>query len=228
MPERMLSHLTRNLVAYLALFVALGGTSYAAVRLTPGSVRTPALATAAVTHKKLAADSVTSANVANGSLVASDFKAGTLGPPMKGDTGATGAAGKPGGAHVGAKARSTGSVQAPHGGSTNIPLTNESWTQDAGELDLIAGTVSVKTPPACSGSFGNALVVNVDGKASTFGVPPYNPASSSVTVPILVGTLMEPDSSTQHHMTAALANSCTKDGEDFTVDQVALDVLKFN
>jgi hypothetical protein len=39
---------------------------------------------------------------------------------------------------------------------------------------------------------------------------------------------MEPGSSTQHHLTAALANSCTKDGEDFTVGQVALDVLKFN
>jgi hypothetical protein len=86
----------------------------------------------------------------------------------------------------------------------------------------------VKTPSACTGSYGNALVISVDGKATTFAVPPSVPASSSVTVPVLVGTLMEPGSSTQHRVTAALANSCTRAGEDFTVDQVKLDVLMFN
>jgi hypothetical protein len=240
MPERIVLHLKHNLVAYLALFVALGGSSYAAVRLTPGSVRTPALADRAVTHSKLATRSVSSTNVLDGSLTGADFKPGALGqgvaesgggnggshtPGPKGDTGATGPAG---GAYIGAKARSTGAVQAPHGGSTNVPLTGDTWTQDAQELDLIAGTMSVKTPPACSGSFGNALTINVDGKATTFGVPPQTPPSSSVTVPILVGTLMEPGAGAQHRVTAALSNSCTKDGEDFSVDQVSLDVLKFN
>ena len=228
MPERILLHLRRNVVAYLALFVALGGSSYAAVRLTPGSVRTPALAKGAVTHKKLAANSVTSANVVSGSLSKADFKPGTLGKGDKGAPGATGPAGPAGGAHVGARARSTGSVVAPHGTSTNVPISSNSWTQEADELDLIAGTMTVKTPAACTGSFGTALVVNVDGKSTTFGVPPQTPPSSSVTVPILVGTVTEPGSSTQHQMTASLGNSCTQDGEDFTVDDLKLDVLKFN
>ncbi len=35
---KLLNHLQRNAIAYLALFVALGGTSYAAVSLPPGSV----------------------------------------------------------------------------------------------------------------------------------------------------------------------------------------------
>jgi hypothetical protein len=48
-----------------------------------------------------------------------------------------------------------------------------------------------------------------------------------VSVPVLVGTLMEPGSSAQHHVTATLANSCTKDGEDFGVSDIKLDVLKF-
>jgi hypothetical protein len=225
MPQRILFHLKHNLVAYLALFVALGGSSYAAVRLTPGSVRTRALAQGAVTHAKLAGNSVSSANVVNRTLTKADFKAGTL---RKGDTGARGPAGPAGGAYIGAKARSTGSVSAPHGASTNVPLTSNGWTQAAGELDLLAGTVTVKTPSACTGSYGNALVISVDGKATTFAVPPSVPASSSVTVPVLVGTLMEPGSSTQHRVTAALANSCTRAGEDFTVDQVKLDVLMFN
>jgi hypothetical protein len=239
MPERILLHFKRNLVAYLALFVALGGSSYAAVRLAPGSVRTRALAKGAVTHKKLAANSVTSQNVRNGSLTSADFDPRTLGagspakgdkgdPGGAGDAGAPGPAGRAGGAFVGARARSTGAVQVPHGSSTNVPLTGGGWAQEAGELDLIAGSVTVTTPSACTGSFGNALLVNVDGKTTTFGVPPQTPPSTSVTVPLLVGTLTEPGANTQHQMTAAFANSCTKGGEDFAVTDVKLDVLKFN
>jgi hypothetical protein len=229
MPERIISHLKSNLVAYLALFVALGGSSYAAVRLTPGSVRTRALAKGAVTHKKLALNSVTTANVADRSLTRADFKLGALrGPGRSGNPGPAGPAGRSGGAYIGARASSAGTVVAPHQATTNVPLSGGTWTQEAGELDLLAGTVTVKSPSACSGSFGNSLVVSVDGKANTFGVPPQIPASANATVPILVGTVGEPGASTQHRVTAALANSCTKAGEDFTVGQVKLDVLKFN
>ena len=37
---RLLTHVRSNAVAYVALFVALGGTSYAATQLAPGSVGT--------------------------------------------------------------------------------------------------------------------------------------------------------------------------------------------
>jgi hypothetical protein len=53
------------LVALLALFVALGGSSYAALQLRPGSVGTKQLKNGAVTSKK----------VRNNSLLARDFKA---------------------------------------------------------------------------------------------------------------------------------------------------------
>jgi hypothetical protein len=229
MPERIISHLKSNLVAYVALFVALGGSSYAAVSLAPGSVRTRALAKGSVTHKKLAANSVTTANVANHSLTRADFKLGALsGPGRGGGQGPAGPAGRSGGAYVGARANSSGAVVAPHGSSTNVPLSGGTWTQESGELDLIAGTLTVKSPAACTGSFGNSLVVSVDGKPNTFGVPPQVPAAATTTVPILVGTVSDPGGSTQHRLTASLANSCTKAGEDFTVGQVKLDVLKFN
>jgi hypothetical protein len=93
----MLNHLRGNVVAYLALSVALGGTSYAAVKLPRNSVGTT----------QIKADAVTSAKVRNGSLLAKDFKAGQLragpqgaqgpqgpqGPQgEKGDTGAAGSA----------------------------------------------------------------------------------------------------------------------------------------
>jgi hypothetical protein len=55
---KVLTHVRHNLVAYLALFVALGGTSYAAVNLPAGSVGTRELRNGAVTNQKLAKGSV--------------------------------------------------------------------------------------------------------------------------------------------------------------------------
>jgi hypothetical protein len=70
--------------------------------------------------------------------------------------------------------------------------------------------------------------VSVDGTTSTFGVAPNAPASGNVTVPIAVGELMEPGTGTPHQITAKLANSCTKSGEDYTVTGAKLDVLSFH
>jgi hypothetical protein len=50
---KVLGHLKSNIVAYLALFVALGGTSYAALSLPANSVGTKQLRNGAVTPAKL-------------------------------------------------------------------------------------------------------------------------------------------------------------------------------
>jgi hypothetical protein len=78
-----------NVVATLALFLALGGASYAALKLPAGSVGS----------KQLKSNAVTSAKVKDGSLVAKDFNgrklpAGPTGPP--GPPGGTGPTGQPG------------------------------------------------------------------------------------------------------------------------------------
>jgi hypothetical protein len=80
-------------VACLALFVALGGTSVAAVSalLPRNSVGTPQLKENAVTAGKIAAGAVQSSEVKDGSLAGADFAPGQL---------PAGPAGPPGPSHV--------------------------------------------------------------------------------------------------------------------------------
>lgn len=61
MVRRLINHARSNVIAYLALFIALGGSSYAAVALPRGSVGTLQLRNGAVTMKKLAKGSVSPA-----------------------------------------------------------------------------------------------------------------------------------------------------------------------
>ena len=79
-------HLRSNVVAYLALFVALGGTSYAAVNLPRNSVGT----------SQLRANAVTSAKVRNASLLAADFKRGQIPAGAQGPAGPAGERGPQG------------------------------------------------------------------------------------------------------------------------------------
>src|SRR5438105_7463956 len=156
MRHRITTRVRRNVVGYLALFVALAGTSAAAAGLKPSDGQ------------------------------------GVPAPP----------AGAAGPGNIGARARFTKPVVAKHGGWTDISLTGNTWTQDAQDLELVAGTMVVKTPATCTGALGNALVLSVDGTATTFAAAPTSPASSKLTVPFVVGTLTEPGRSTQHKLSA--------------------------
>jgi hypothetical protein len=255
MRNRIMSHLRGNAVGYVALFAALGGTSYAAVRLAPGSVTSKALANGAVTHTKLATHSVSENNLAKGQLTASDFKPGALqamvgatagaagpkgadggagpggpaGPTgAAGGTGQAGPAGHDGSASIAARARGTGQVTAPHGATTDIPLSSAGWTQAANDLALVTGSITVHVPQSCTAAFSNPVVVYVDGVPNTFAVAPTTPANSTVTVPVVVSELMEPGADAQHTITAKLQNSCTKAGEDYTVTDAKIDVVNFH
>ena len=55
---RVLNHLRHQAVAYVALFIALGGTGYAATRLPAGSVGTRALKNHSITPDKLDRNSI--------------------------------------------------------------------------------------------------------------------------------------------------------------------------
>lgn len=142
------SHAT--VVAYLALFVALGGSSYAALRV--GSKQ---IVNNSVRSKDIRDNNVASRDVRNGSLLARDFKAGQL---PSGPVGARGADGKDG-------------AQGPPGptfawtwnqlnpfpvefGGANQALTATATTPAPGRILAIASLEAVTVD--CSGG-GNAL-----------------------------------------------------------------------
>lgn len=100
MINRLFSHVRSNAIAYLALFVALGGTSYAAVTLPADSVGTPQLRKHAVTRTKLANRSITPSKLnhrliggsvrhwvrvtAHGKVESSSSRAKVIGNPQQG------------------------------------------------------------------------------------------------------------------------------------------------
>jgi hypothetical protein len=128
---------------------------------------------------------------------------------------------------IAARANNRSSVVAKHGGWTDIPLAGNPWTQSANELELVAGTVDIAIPDSCTGGFANALTLSVDGNVTTFASAPSAPASKTLTVPFLIGTLSEPGQDADHKLSARFGNSCTKKGEDYTIKHVKIDVLKF-
>jgi hypothetical protein len=149
-------------VGLLALFVALGGTSYAAVRLPAGSVGT----------KQIAANAVTSSKVKNGALLAKDFKKGQLrsGPSgPAGRQGAPGAAGRDGasGRDGAPGARGPSDVYQASDGPF-VDWTSSFTTQRS--LNLPAGTFAV-TATAVANSNAPSGVQSVACRLLVGGTP---------------------------------------------------------
>jgi hypothetical protein len=62
----------------MALFIALGGTAYAAVKLKPNQVKAVNIAKQAVTNAKIKTQAVTSGKIKNGGVVNADLGAGAV------------------------------------------------------------------------------------------------------------------------------------------------------
>jgi hypothetical protein len=93
----MLRHLRTNAIAYVALFVALGGTSYAAAALPRNSVGSSQLKSNAVTSAKVKNRSLGTADLSGAAVAALRGAAGPAGAAgPKGDAGAQGPAGPQG------------------------------------------------------------------------------------------------------------------------------------
>jgi hypothetical protein len=180
-------------VALLALFVALGGTGYAAVALQKNSVGSKQLRKGAVKNSKIAANAVTGAKVRQRSLSAGDFRAGSLPQGPRGERGPEGPRGAAGSPALGAvlgrgvNVPATPSFLAPSGqlaadaNENNVSSFTPNATMTASNL---AVTLSVAPAPADSRTFtlrvGNAntaLTCTVPGGTVTCT------STGSVTIP---------------------------------------------
>jgi hypothetical protein len=85
-----------NITSMMALTIALGGTSYAAITLPHNSVGSSQIKSSAVKNSDLGSSAVTSGKVKNGTLLSKDFKAGQIPAGPAGPAGATGAKGATG------------------------------------------------------------------------------------------------------------------------------------
>jgi hypothetical protein len=85
-----------NVVGTLALFVALGGSSYAAISLSSNSVKSKHIGKGQVKRSDLGKNAVNSAKVANYSLRVADFKRGQLPAGPQGPIGPPGVSGSAG------------------------------------------------------------------------------------------------------------------------------------
>jgi hypothetical protein len=152
-----------NVVSLVALFVALGGVSYAAVTITGKNVKNSSLTGADVRNSSL-----TTADVKDRSLLAGDFKPGQLpvgqqgdpgplGPPgdagPKGEPGATGPRGEPG---ISGYLEVNRTSEFNSGASKTIGALCPTGSSAVGGGGFVkaTGPVAIKTSISFSGGFG--------------------------------------------------------------------------
>jgi hypothetical protein len=192
-----------NVMATIAVFIALGGSSYAAVKVTGKNVKDGSL-----TGKDVKNSALTGVDVKNGSLLAADFGGGQLpaGPQgPKGDTGAKGDKGDKGEACLSSDpncrgpqgepgTNGTDGAPGPPGPSAinlNINLANSN------SQEVQVGTFALRFN--CFGAAPNfrqfILGVKGTGGAQLAGVKGIDDHPSNA-LPFSAGVAMSPDSFT--------------------------------
>jgi hypothetical protein len=166
------SHLSfANAISVIALFVALGGASYAAVTLPKNSVGAKQIKKNGVGASEIKKNAVRSGEVKNGSLRAADFGAGQLPQGAKGDKGDKGdpgTDGAPGTARAFARIAADGTLVG--GAAQNKGITVSMVQKNAGASD------GQTTGPGvyCFGGLGfdpTSAIVSLDNTDTLPAVP---------------------------------------------------------
>ncbi|MGE4425210.1 MAG: hypothetical protein AB7G37_02020 [Solirubrobacteraceae bacterium] len=195
-------------MAGLALFVSLGGTSYAAVSLSKGevkshhiadrAVRNAKLGTHAVTGNKIKAGAITASKIRNGSLRTRHFAPGVL-PTGGGAAGAAGAAGDTGatGSNGDTGPKGDAGSAGPNGpaGPTGPPgpigpAGAIGPDGPAGPIGPIGATGPVGSPgPFLATATGSGAISTILGGLAGTGLVLPLQGTSSTTIPILGPTI---------------------------------------
>jgi hypothetical protein len=203
-----------NVIAALALFVALGGGAYAAVNAGTQTIT--------VCVHKQNGGLYKAAKCASGDTSLSWNKVGPRG--LQGPRGLPGH----NGTTIVARARSTGPVTAATTPQSD-PLTGGTWTQGATQLDTFAGQATVQEPAAsdCAGQGFNTMsgTVSMNGTpVGSFSALSFSGGAQTITTPIsFTGSVFEPGTATQRSLTVTVSDNCTGSAH-FVLQSVAIDV----
>jgi hypothetical protein len=216
-----------NVVTTLALFaVVAGGTALAlpgkhrvrADDLRKNAVRAPAIATGAIGSSEIKDGSVGGIEIGDGQISSPDVADQSLGYQDLGSN------------SVIARIRSTGPIASGDGGSANpvtVPLSGSDWAQAGDEVDIIFGQVTYTRPAVCGGSPTLQVQLLVDGvllDADGFGnTAPGTTKTESAFV--ARPWLFEPGVSTPHTAAVRIFDTCSGGGEDFTLNDIGVDVV---
>jgi hypothetical protein len=234
-----------GITASLALFFALGGSAMAANHYLITSTNQIKPSVLKTLRGSAGAKGPTGSAGASGAA----GQAGSQGSP-----GAQGPQGPPATSATGvvARLRSVAPAITKSTLETNPTLAddplNGTWTQRAGELNQLAGQVTITFPPetACEGS-GNPVAVELLLDGSLVGGATSHPQELEVTETVPIGWskhlpagsgapfsqwpeeavspwLYEPGKDTAHTLTAEVADDCVGSGHP-TIQSVSVDVL---
>jgi len=231
-----------NIVSTLALFLALGGgAAYAASKvssgdLAPGAVHTSDVFKRAITSGKLAVGAVRSNQVVDGAIGSKQLADGAIGAKQIANAAI-------GSKQIGAAAVAPSNLEfpvfyaaSPKGGSAPVtegpdpyPLSDSTWVQNPGQIEVIFGAATAVLAYDGSGSGSCQLFFEINLNGQQVGGGQLSTDSTTLEpVEQTVGAQpqIDPVAPVTNHLTASTGSNgdCTSDS---TIDSARFRVLDF-
>lgn len=231
-----------NFVSTVALFLALGGSAaYAASKvqsddLAPGAVRTSKVFKRAITSGKLAVGAVRSNQIVDGAVGSKQLAAGAVGTTQI-------APAAIGSKQIGNAAVAPSNLEfpvfyaaSPKGGSTPVtegpdpyPLSDSTWIQNPGQIEVVFGAANATLAYDGSGSGSCQLSFEIDLNGQPVGGGRLETGSTTpeqIEQTVGAQPQVDPIAPVTNHLTATVASNgdCTPDS---TIDSTRFRVLDF-
>lgn len=227
-----------NVMATIAVFIAIGGTASAAVIITSNSQVAPNTISGhhppSGAHANVIGGSLNGQDLAPGAVTAGKIANNTIRSPqiINGEVQNADLAPAAEGGHIVARIRSTAPTTTAGTSVTQIPLSGAQWTQLANEVDHFVGVFTYTNPTDCTGAptAGFSLAVEVNGKSVGGGGSTFAPPESGVTSsgPLNMSPdLFEPGHAVDNQMTVGISDSCVDADQHYTVKSVKIDAIGY-